>query len=298
MRELTGIGEPAWAGLVDPATGEGSDAVWKQYWGLSVDPFYAPGTPYVATSGHDEAIARLVESIESTQRLTILEAGEGLGKSLIVSLALRETRHPSRRFARVTAPVDGPEMLATLAHGLGASVPPDASRSVAWRALVQGVRLCRLQNLHTVLVVEDAHFLIENADRRDLDRLVHLDSSTGASVTVIQSSLDMGSPLRPVLPFPCEARADLAVWLPPLTRSETGRYLNAKLAWAGRAEAAFAPRAIGTVHEIAGGVPRVLNRLGSLALMAGAVRGREIVTPDLLADVASECRSHPYEPAA
>ena len=295
---MTGIGEPAWAVLVDPATGERGDAVWKQYWGLSVDPFYAPGTPYVATSGHDEAIARLVGSIESTQRRTIVQAGEGLGKSLIVSLALRETRHPSRRFARVTAPVDGPQMLATLALGLGASVPADASRSAAWRALVQGVRLCRLQNLHTVLVVEDAHFLNEDADRRDLDRLVHLDSGGGARVTVIESFLDMRNLFRPFSPIEEGSRAELAVRLPPLTRSETGRYLSAKLAWAGRTEAAFAPRAIGAVHEIAGGVPRVLDRLGSLALMAGAARGREIVTPDILADVASECRSHPFEPAA
>jgi hypothetical protein len=37
------------------------------------------------------------------------------------------------------------------------------------------------------------------------------------------------------------------------------------------------------------GIPRGLDRLGSLALMAGALRGLEIITPEVVEGAAREC---------
>jgi type II secretory pathway predicted ATPase ExeA len=74
-----------------------------------------------------------------------------------------------------------------------------------------------------------------------------------------------------------------------LTRSDAEAYLNAKLAMAGRPERTFTPRAITGLHAAAAGNPRTLDRLASLGLMAGALRGLEIITPDVIAGVAREC---------
>ena len=77
--------------------------------------------------------------------------------------------------------------------------------------------------------------------------------------------------------------------LPALTRSEAEQYLAAKLAAAGRDEPTFTPRALNRLHACSLGIPRGLDRLASLALMAGALRGLEIVTPDLIEGVTQEC---------
>ena len=58
---------------------------------------------------------------------------------------------------------------------------------------------------------------------------------------------------------------------------------------AGRAEPTFTPRALNVLHACSGGVPRGVARLGSLALMAGAVRGLEMITPEIIEGVALEC---------
>ena len=77
--------------------------------------------------------------------------------------------------------------------------------------------------------------------------------------------------------------------LAPLTRSEAAEYLARKLSAAGRSEATFTPRAITRLHLLSQGVPRGLDRLATLALMAGAMRGLEVIGPEVVEGVAAEC---------
>ena len=42
-----------------------SPLVWLRHWRLTTDPFLGPSPPYVSTPGHDEAVARVAESIEA-----------------------------------------------------------------------------------------------------------------------------------------------------------------------------------------------------------------------------------------
>ena len=92
----------------------------------------------MATSTHIEAVARLVQVIESADRSARLVADPGLGKSRVLAQALKATRSPTRRVALVGA-VDSAELFSRLAQGLGGRVVPDGSRSVAWRALAEAV---------------------------------------------------------------------------------------------------------------------------------------------------------------
>ena len=225
------------------------------------------------TSAHDEAIARLVDAIETGQRLAVIRAGEGLGKSCVLTRAVAETKGPGRIIAKVGALIDGPTMIAGLASGLGIRVEANPTRATAWKALTDAVRLCRWQKIQAVLVIDDCQLLDDRADRLDLDRLAHLDPNPAMRLTVVQSFRDLSPEPQPW---------QLVIGLLPMLRAETSRFLAEKLAAAGRTEPAFTPRAVARLHDLSGGVPRGLERLGSLALMAGAVRGLELVTPDVI----------------
>jgi type II secretory pathway predicted ATPase ExeA len=137
------------------------------------------------------------------------------------------------------------------------------------------VRLAGCQGLAVVLAIDDAHVL---DDRRDLERLTTLD---GARVTVLR----VGRPTDP----DDAVRWELALRLPPLSRGEAEQYLRAKLEAAGRSGTTFTSRAVARLHALSGGVPRGLERLAGLALAAGAVRGLEIIPPEVVDDVAPEC---------
>jgi type II secretory pathway predicted ATPase ExeA len=260
--------------------------VWTRYWKLSVDPFAGPTTPYVPVEPHEEAIARLVDVITGGGRRAVVQAGAGLGKSLVLARALAQTRGPGQRAAMLSSPGDGGMLFASLAERLGRSAPPGASRGRAWKALEEAVRLCRWQRLRVVLVIDDCHHLTAPADQLDLERLTHLDPHPDTHLTVIQA---YRTELDPEPPSPVPAAPwEPAIRLPALTRSEAETYLNTKLAAAGRAGPTFTPRAITRWHAAALGNPRTLDRLAALALMAGARRRLEIVTPDVVDTVAGE----------
>ena len=79
--------------------------MWLRHWGLAHDPFVGTHSPYVPLPSHDEAVARLVYSIERQQRFITLFAEAGLGKTTVVPQAIKETRSPRRRIVLVACTV-------------------------------------------------------------------------------------------------------------------------------------------------------------------------------------------------
>jgi type II secretory pathway predicted ATPase ExeA len=260
-------------------------AVWLSYWNLARDPFLGPDRVFVPTGSHAEALARLMASVESGERLAVLRGAEGVGKSVTLARLAAELRGPRRRVSLVSCPGDGLALLAGLAAGLGRHVPAGATRSIAWSTLADAVRVCQWQKLHPVLVVDDIRDLPDDRDRHDLTRLTQLGERT-SPFTVVQArgetdGADAALPQRWLL----------SVRLLPLTRSETECYVAAKLAAARRVEPVFAPAALSRVHHLSGGVPRGIDRIASLALMAGALQRVPRVTHRIVDDVACECLS-------
>jgi type II secretory pathway predicted ATPase ExeA len=251
---------------------------WEAHWGLREDPFPDVGGVYVPTPWHEEAVARLQHVVESGGRQGRLEAGAGLGKSAVLREVLRRARGPRWRIARCASPLDAPSLHAELARGLGLDPGRCPGGRVAWKALTDAVRLAGAQGLGVVLAVDDAHLL----ERADLERLPHLGPARGGRLSVLIAG-------RPARRRDEVASWELTIRLPPLSRLEAEGYLAARLADAGRSGPAFTPRAITRLHALSGGVPRGLHRLAGLALMAGAVRGFEIVTPELVDAIVPEC---------
>ena len=253
-----------------------------RHWGLTHDPFSAGAGPFVETPVHREAVERLAHLIASGERLAVLRAPAGLGKSRVLDRALDLSRGPGLRISRVAGPLDGAGLLAGLAEGLGARLPAGSGRSAAWKALADAVRVCRFSGQAVVLAVDDCHVLDGPADRLDLQRLAHLDPHPATRLTVVLVGREEGDGETPTDPW------GLAIRLTPLSRTEARHYLEAKLAGAGRAEVAFTPRAVTRLHALALGAPRGLDRLASLALLAGALRGLEVVTPEVVEGAARE----------
>jgi type II secretory pathway predicted ATPase ExeA len=149
---------------------------------------------------------------------------------------------------------------------------------------VDAIRVCAWQRVQPVLVVDDIQDLVERADRGDLERLVSFDPGGSIRLTVLVSAREPAEAADTV-----PGSWGLVACLQPLTRSESDRYVEAKLAAAGRLAPAFTPRALDLLHALSGGVPRGLDRLGSLALMAGSLRRLEVIPPDVIEGVAQEC---------
>jgi len=264
---------------------------WIVHWGLNRDPFVERGGPYVPLPGHEEAVARLVHSIEAGHRLAVLSAPAGMGKTLVLNRALTEARDTCRRFAIVSNPMEGAHLYSRLAEKLGSRGLVSASRGAAWLALEQAVRGCALQGFQVVLAVDDCTSLIANGASADLRRLCQVGASAGGRVTVLLAQGEDSHELDL-----SQQSWTLAIGLRSLSCSEAETYLTAKLAAAGCREPVFSRRAITRLHLHSRGSPSGLDRLASLCLMAGAYRGLEAISSDVVEGVLGECHQ-PVEPA-
>jgi type II secretory pathway predicted ATPase ExeA len=196
-----------------------------------------------------------------------------------------------RRFVRVNAPLDGVSLIGMLAVGLGARLPREFDRCAAWRAFSDALKICRWQSIHAVVLIDDAHVLVEERDRRDLQRLEHFESDPTTQLTVLETFLESTGESSARWDGQPDPLGSVANRLHALTRSETDRYVAEKLAAATRVERTFTTRAVSRLYEATRGVPRGIDRLGTLSLMAGAVRRLAVITPDVIDYARSECDS-------
>jgi MSHA biogenesis protein MshM len=257
--------------------------VWLQHWGLTRDPFAEQGGPYVRLPSHDEAVARLAYSIEASLRRVVLAAPEGLGKTTVLRQALAETRSPSRRFAVVSRPEDGACLFWILVEKLGARLGVEPSRVTVWRELERAIRARSLEGFQVILAIDECDAQTPRLVRQDLAALARLAPNAAPGLTIIQVERT-GQEREPA----AQEAWTLAVGLEPLTVSQAKQYLLTKLRAAGSGERIFTPRAITRLQCLSRGVPRGLERLATLSLMAGAVRSLEVIPPDVIDGVAIE----------
>jgi general secretion pathway protein A len=239
--------------------------VWLRHWNLVRDPFPPSGGPYVATPGHDEAVARLVHAIRAGERIVSLQGDAGVGKTTLLARALSVARSPGLRMASINSPVDGQ----TIAREFARSLRLRSGKTGSWNDLADAVRLIRAQAARLVLAIDGAEVLDGQEATRHLSRLIHLDPIVTVVLTMSPNGLD-----PPGDPFP--------VPLDPLNRGEATQYLASRLGQAGRDAPAFTTRGLTALHALTGGIPRRLDRLAGLALRASALEridriGEEVV---------------------
>jgi type II secretory pathway predicted ATPase ExeA len=255
--------------------------VWMRHWGLARDPFAGTDPPYVSIPSHDEALARLVDSIERAQPFIAFIAEAGLGKTTVVRQALRETRNPRRRSVVVHPPSDGRHLLGALADGMGLPFSAGSDRAAVWRSLSRAVRAVALEGTHMVFVLDGWDDEIDRRSLQDLRALMDSGSPAAPPVALIRvgrhpldDPTDRGAPLT------------LAIGLDRLTRSQAETYVEARLAAAGCRERIITPRALTRLHSWSEGIPRGLDQLATFSLIAGAVQRLEVVSADVVDGVA------------
>jgi type II secretory pathway predicted ATPase ExeA len=260
-------------------TADGFGTAWRRHWGLTADPFDANRAIYVALPSHEEAAARLLYAIESAEPRSSLIADGGMGKTTVLRQVIKRAAAPNVRIVAVESPPDEVLLLARLAEQLGqrrsSRQVPD--RGEAWRLLDRAVRLHQVVGCHVVLAIDECHRLGYARRGGVLQSLHIMGEGKAARLTVLMIG-------RPHSAHPKDTLADWppAAGIEALTRSEVERYIHAKLAGSGCSGHVFTTRALTRLHALSQGVPRVLEQLATLSLMAGALRRAEVVTPELV----------------
>jgi type II secretory pathway predicted ATPase ExeA len=245
------------------------------------------------TASLAEALARIEYLVEGRRRVGVLMGESGVGKSLTLKAAARQLERQARSVVQVDATaVSARELTWLVAWGLGAAPRADTEVGRLWRLISDRVTENRLQQRHTVLVVDEAGQAGPDVASQ-LVRLARIDTSAAARWTIVLASEpEQAARWNKSLRELVDLRIDLLAW----SAEDTIGYVQMSLLEAGRMEPLFEDDAISMLHELTQGVPRQVMRLADFALLAGSIARRPTID-GVTIEAAYEELSWPVEAA-
>lgn len=261
--------------------------MYEQYWGLSSPPFANRLSPEALfeSSIHEEALARLLYCVEQSKALAVLHGPPGCGKSQLLKTLLNQVRRTQRFFASLhLANLSEAEFLDQLESQLRLGGTPSDPVSSRWLKLLDFFKTTHETSLQTVLLLDGLEET-QNSTVLAIRRLIHLHNRSAAHLTIVVG-LNHGPFLKSITDL--LELADMGVEVQPLGRAETESYVRTRLETAGSHQPVFQADAIDQLQQLSGGVPREINRLCDLALLAGMSEARSAIDRNLVAGLVGE----------
>jgi len=271
--------------------------MYTSFFGLTEKPFaITPDPRYLYLSErHAEALAHLAYGIAEAGGFIQLTGEVGTGKTTVLRSLLQQLP-PHCDVALILNPrVTPAEFLQCICDELHVQVPAAAVGSV--KSLVDLLTHFLLdahgRSRRVVLMVDEAQNL--SADVLEQVRLLtNLETATQKLLQILL----IGQPeLRAVLAKPelrqLAQRVTGRYHLEALRRTQTIAYIRHRLRVAGATRDVFSSAALGELHRLSRGVPRIINVIADRALLGAYTREEHRVTGGLVRRAASEVYGRP-----
>lgn len=265
--------------------------MYTQYFGFTESPFsIAPDPRYLYMSErHREALAHLLYGVDAGGGFVLLTGEVGTGKTTVCRCLL-EQMPEHIDLALILNPKLSPlELVAAVCDELHVSYDRE---NPTLKNMVDRLNQRLLTSLAdgrgTVVIIDEAQQLsVESLEQLRL--LTNLETNTKKLLQVILigqpelQSLLTRQELRQLA-----QRVIARYHLLPLSVNEIAHYINHRLAVAGIRQSLFPPRVVRRLHQLTGGVPRLINTLCDRALLGAYAKGKRIVELPLIDTAARE----------
>lgn len=253
------------------------------YWRLGSQPFDERIEParFFAGQSHAAALHSFQDAMERASRLVLFTGESGSGKSMVLARLLADRE--STWGAVTSLPIAAPRAADTLTQALCATtgeiggddgVIDEGSTPTELAVRLDAALRDRSRNGHSIVLIDRVQYMCDCELHALFDALslpAGTDRSRVTAIVVGPASLTVRAERCRVL----RERAVPLVRLRPLSATDTASYVSHLLRWSGATEAIFSSDALDTVHAIARGLPRRINRLCDLSLLVGFAEGRD-----------------------
>lgn len=272
--------------------------MYANHFGLTESPFHNTSDArwYYESPGHEEALARLLFLVEEGRRCGLLTGRSGTGKSLLLQILDVQSRRSQREIAYLDlSGCSARDLLWETAAMFGLAPAHDIAQS----------RVARL--LHDFWEASDATrarliLLLDHVDQAEpdclaaIERLLHASGGATRATIVLAARTESLGRLR----APLSRLADLRIDLPALDKGQTRHYVESLLSAAGATQEIFEPAALERLFAASRGIPREINRLSELSLIAAMSADETTVSDAVVSSVSEELtlRRHPRRTSA
>ncbi len=243
--------------------------MYKNFFQLKLSPFSSsPDPSFMYMMPHTrEALAALQYGITERKGFLILTGEVGTGKTTV----LRKTLASLERQRVISSFVFNPRLdvldfLEFILHDFGLT-PVSRTKSGMLVQLNRWLIDCFRHDETCVIVVDEAQNLSWEM-LEEIRLLTNLETSSDKLLQIILSGQpELEQKLRQ--PDLRQLRQRVSLWCRtyPLTEEQTKAYIEERLAIAGATRALFAPDALGLIHYLSQGIPRVINQICEQSLI-------------------------------
>lgn len=261
--------------------------MYETYWRLNLKPFENTPDPRFLfhSPQHEEAITRMLYVIRENKGAGYVSGIYGCGKTMIARAVLQELEKDIYRVAFVANPrLNDEEMLRMILYRLTGQEPPQRKADVLI-ALERLLEANDRDGKRTVVVVDEAHAIQSPEIFEEIRLLLNFQTDQKFLITVLllgqpelKSLIDASKQLS--------QRISMRYHLQGLSKEETALYVTHRLKVAGAGRPIFTPEALATIHARTGGIPRRINQVCDLALLAGYGSQAETIGPNLIQEAA------------
>ena len=267
--------------------------MYPKYFGLKEPSFsIAPDPRYLFLSEqHKEALAHLLYGAGESGGFVLLTGEVGTGKTTVCRAFLEQLPEGVDVALIVNPAMTASELLLNCCDEFRIPVGAGAhSVKVLVDRLNDYLLAAHAVGRRPVLMIDEA----QNLRPKVLEQIRLLTNLETTKAKLLQIFL-IGQPeLRTMLDREglrqINQRITARYHLHPLSAAETGDYIRHRVAVAGVDRPLFTAGAIRRIHQLAGGVPRVVNILCDRALLGACVSRVSQVTPAVVAKAAREVR--------
>jgi len=251
--------------------------MFNEYWGLTEKPFRSTPDPKFLyySPQHKDALMKLVYCAQEMLGAAMLTGVFGCGKTVIANALLQQLNPEKFRIAFIRHPrATAAENLVAIAMELG---DRDIINKSHQTQFIESLAIESLKNIlnnnhddgrETLVIIDEAHILDDPKIFEYLRLLLNFQLMDKFLLTLILiGQPDLRQKIDNFKQF--EQRIAVKAHLDVLNKEETANYIGHRINVAGRKEAIFTDDAISLIFEYAGGIPRRVNRICDLCLLAG-----------------------------
>ena len=264
--------------------------MYERFYNLRERPFaLTPDPEYLYLSRvHSEALDSIRYGVESRAGFIVITGEIGAGKTTLLQTVLQRLDDRAVIARVVNTMLDPRELLDAIALDFGLD---DISKSKAVLVRNLGLFLVeqRRQGRRPLVVIDEAQNLSPQA-LEEVRLLSNLETEKSKLLQIVLA----GQPnLRDTIATPeleqFRQRIAVSYHLMPLEPADTASYINFRLKHAALGEPLrFPPDACSLVHDISGGVPRIINVVCDAALVFGYAEERPSVDRAMIDEVITE----------
>ncbi len=267
--------------------------MYEKYWKLKENPFQnSLDTRFLyQSSEYEEAYARLNYCIEGKRGGAVLIGEYGTGKSMLCQ-ALLENLNKSSQYlpTYIFYPRLSPqEFLKEIFTQTRKCSPPENIEGLDLIHLLEKdvLHRARDENRHPVVIIDEAHLIRNIEVFEELRLLLNFQSEGQFLLTLIFiGQLPLIEKINQLKQL--KQRLPIRSRLNHLDKIEVGKYITHRLAVAGNKEEIFSSSAIGSISIRSKGIPRNINNICDMALLAGFGKKSQRIDRKLIEQVSQD----------